>query len=261
MGTKWAKSCNVMLLVGAALLTVLSGCGGPAYDRLFAKRLAGLRAGAPFRILYGPKRIDDTQFLVRVPIAFRKSYTPESAHPDDNGPIRPDRLQPPFLQLPGLKTCYEGTVDHNGSKLPFYCYLAVDSGADFEALQKDLLAKLKAKFPKAPDEWKTVDAQTPEDKAVQWKMIRVEAEQPFLVSGQVEPRMMPGIFELWVHAAQNDVVLIGWRTPSEINSNVAPPTQQEALRMLNSESPPDFSTMPSLTAGTIKVEPVPENTG
>lgn len=261
MRIKVAKVSVATLLIGVASLTFLPGCGGPAYESLLKKRLDYLRAGAPFRILYSSKRIADTPISVRIPLAFGKSYTPDSEHPDDNGPIRPDRIQPPFLPLPGFELCYEDTVNREGGRLPFYCYLAVVPNGDAERLRTDLQAKLKAKFPETPDQWDNVDAKTPEDKAVQWKRIRIEAEQPFFVGREPEPRMMPGIFELWVHEAQNNVVLIGWRTPTVIDGKVVPPTRQDLLKLLTSERQPDFSSMPALTAGTLKVEPLPDETG
>ncbi|MEX2112240.1 MAG: hypothetical protein WD845_03595 [Pirellulales bacterium] len=239
-------------------LASLPGCGGSAYESLTNRRLDQLRASAPFRVLWGSSQIGESPVKIRVPMAYKTSYTPLSGHPDDGGRIKPDRFQPPFIELPGLQMCYEefaGAPD--GSRLPFYCYLAVIPNGNAQTQMKQLQEELKAKFPDTPDTWSHVDAKTPTDKAVPWTMIRVEGEQPFYPKNEKEPKVMPGILELWVHDAGSSVVLIGWRTPTSIDAKGAaaagPGTNPFA--QLTTQNNPDFSTMPALSAGTLQVEP------
>ena len=242
------------LLLATMSITVLSGCGGSAYESLTDRRLMKLRAGAPFKNLWGPTTIDETPYSVRLPLVFRKSFRPDSGHPDDKGRIKPDRFQPPFLQLPGQKLLYEGTASDGTGSLPFYCYLAVVPQGDAEQLQAEMQAALKEVFPETPDTWENVDAKTPEEKAVPWQKIRVTGEQPFYTSNSKdEPVAMPGIFELWVHKAEGDVVLIGWRTPTSIEGKTATSNPINPLLQLSSEGKLDMQAMPSLTAGTLEV--------
>ena len=157
----------------------------------------------------------DTPIKIRVPIAFRESYTEESGHRSDKGRIKPDRFQPPFLTLPDLKICYEGHTDDPGGagKLPFYCYLAYVPGGDATKISEDLQAKLKETFKDTPDEWQKVDARTPADTAVSWRMMRVTGDQQFYVGNPSEAKTLPGIFELWIHETGEGVVIVAWRTP------------------------------------------------
>ncbi len=247
---------SLRFLLFAALVPLIAGCGGAPYDALINKRLSALRSGAPFRMLSAPAEIPDTPIKLRIPIAYRNSYTPESGHPDDKGRIRPDRLQPPFLTLPGLRICYEGTVNDSTGRLPFYCYVAAVEGGDSTAISKDLLAKLKETFKDAPDAWENVDARSPRDRAVPWKKVRVVGDQMFRPGGEdSEPRPLPGIFELWIHDAEKYVVILGWRTPTAIEGKSStPPGATNPLIQVSLEPKPDFSSLPALTAGTLEIE-------
>ena len=124
---------------------------------------------------------------------------------------------------------------------------------------------LKEKFKEAPETWETVDAQSPDGKALQWKKIRIEAEQPFrfkdpTANGALASKNLPGIFELWMYDANDYVVLVGWRTPSAIDGLIPPPptdkkqaaaaAKMPAVTKPNLSSPP---TMPALTAGSLIV--------
>jgi hypothetical protein len=255
----YAKSPLAALLISLAVLATAPGCGGSAYDSLVNRRLDQLRASAPFRILFGPTSIPDTPLKIRVPMAFRNSYTPESRHGDDGGQINPLRVQPPFLTLPGLRLCYESRVDEPGGagKVPFYCYIAAVPQGNAEALAAELQTKLKETFKDTPAEWVNVDAKTPDDKALVWKKLRVTGEQPFLVRAETtESKKLPGIFEVWIHDAKDYVVIVAWRTPQAIDGPAAAPAAiQNPLLQLTQDPKPDFSTMPALTAGTLKVDP------
>ena len=110
---------------GLCLLAAFSGCGTSEYNHLADSPHSQLAAKAPFKILFGPTELADTPITIRVPTIFKEAYVEDSARPEDGAKINADRLHPPFLTLPGFKTCYEGHVnDFNANRLPFYCYLA-----------------------------------------------------------------------------------------------------------------------------------------
>jgi hypothetical protein len=243
------------LLASILCLACATGCGGPAYDALLNRRLDQLRAGAPFRSLFAPTQIPETPVSIRVPMAFRNSYTPVSGHNNDGGRIKPDRANPPFLNIPGLRLTYEGTsTDATHGQLPFYCYVGVVPNGDVNKLSTELQARLKETFKDTPEQWENVDATTPADTAVSWRKIRVEGDQPFYTTSQAEPLVLPGIFELWLHQAEGYAVLVGWRTPKSIEGPVPPPTTGEnPLMQLTAEGKPDLQAMPALTAGTLKI--------
>jgi hypothetical protein len=254
-------------LCGAALALFLTGCGTSQYNALMGRRLTALRGAVKFQGLYAPTRLGDTPFSIRVPLEFEHSYEATSAHDDDGAVINPERLQPPFLKLPGFKLCYEGTTQSGNDTLPYYCYLAAEpiqpGGAD--KLLAQLQAQLKAAFPppkpeaegkgdvEAALEWRPLDADTPEGLNIHWRKIRVEGEQPFMVKtgDKVAPQKLPGIFELWAHDAGEYVVLVGWRAPKSIDA----PSETKYVDPFNRPSnlKPDLREdgMPFKTAGTL----------
>ena len=253
-----------MVLITIASLFA-TGCGTGEYRRMIDASVGHARTSAPYRTLFAYTSLPGTPLKVRVPITFNHSYREDSAHPEDGAKIKPDRFQPPFLELEGLKYCYEAhTADpQSGAKVPFYCYLAALPArpGDAERLAGELQAKLKAKFDSTPDHWEPIDAYSENGKASPWKKIRVESDQPFYTSvGETrEVKVLPAIFELWMRDLEDTVVLVGWRTPKSIEG-LAPPAKGGDM---TPPTKPDLSasptSMPALTAGTLKSDgPPPE---
>jgi hypothetical protein len=246
-------------LAGVCLFATFAGCGTSDYDKLVSRRLEVLRGEAKFRGLWAPTQLADTPIKIRVPMVFPASYNADSAHPDDGPKISPDRLQPPFLTLPGFKICYEGMVtDAQSAKLPFYCYLAAVPAkpGDAETLATEFQARLKETFKDAPDNWETVDCDSLSGVPVQWKKIRVMGEQSFRVmTGQtVAAQNLPAVFELWIRDAQDYVVMVGWRSPRSIEGPSAPPAANATVAQPAGDGHPDIATLPILTAGTITID-------
>jgi hypothetical protein len=255
-------------LTAVAVATTFTGCGTSEYNSMLNSRLDKLRAGAPFRVLWGPTSLPDTPVSLRVPLIFNKSYVEDSPHSEDGPKIRPDRLQPPFLQIPGLKICYEGkaTDAQLNGKLPFFCYLGAMAAkpGDADALAADLAEKLKQKFKDAPAEWQNIDAKTPDDKAMTWRKIRVEGDQEFPTRRgaskdgvPIVTETFPGVFELWMYDAGQYVVLVGWRAPKSIEGPSTTPTPAnatEALLRRPSSDKIDLGKLPILTAGSLQIQ-------
>ncbi|HEX3727153.1 MAG TPA: hypothetical protein VHV08_12955 [Pirellulales bacterium] len=264
---RWpVKLTNVLrIAVPAALSAVIAGCGTAEYNALVLSRTNNLRTSAPFRVLYGPTRLPGTPISLRVPLSFRKSYTEDSPHGDDGPKIRPDRFQPPFLQIPGMKICYEGMANVGAAgKIPFTCYLAAVPAkpGDADKLAADLLEKLQQTFKDAPKEWQNIDAVAPDGKAQPWKKVRVVGDQPFPANSgriadgkKVTTEVMPGIFELWLYDAQDYIVLIGWRAPTAADG--ASSGQEVGLAALinrPSADKVDLANLPILTAGSLTID-------
>jgi len=251
------QSRNLTFLLGACFFALLSGCGTSDYEQLMTRRVDEFRGSAPFKSLFGPTELTDTPIRIRVPLIFKNSYLENSAHPEDGARISPDRVQPPFLPLPGFKVCYEGTNNASGKALPYYCYLAAVPAqpGDGDKLADELLAALKEKFKETPDVWEVVDAVTPTTKSIQWKKVRVTADQSFRFNegGKVGPGNLPGVFELWLHEAPGFVVLVAWRAPVSVEGPAV--WTDPALPQLQGIEPkPDFAKMPALTAGSMTIE-------
>ncbi len=253
----------VVLVCG--VLVAAAGCGTSDYNSLMKRGIAGLRGEVKFKGLYGESEIPGSPFSVRIPMIFTNSYREDSAHDDDGERIKADRVQPPFLPLRGLKLCYESTAkDDAGQKLPYYCYIAVmpSQPGDADRVAGEIEAKLKQQFPGGEIAWEPIDADAPSGLAVHWRKIRATGAQPFLVKvgGQVQTQELPGIFELWMHDADDQLVLIGWRSPESINVPFTEEIQVVAgIPVPPSNVKPDLDKWPVLTAGSLtKTAAAPE---
>ena len=252
-------------LAAICLASMLLGCGYSEYNRMVSKRVANLRGEQKFRTLFAPTQLGDTPVQIRLPMVFQESYVEGSKHKEDGAKIAEDRLQPPFLKLPGFKICYEGRAyDQTPVKTyPYYCYLAAvpSKPGDAENLAKELQSQLKETFKDTPDQWEGVDVDSPSGNAVQWKKLRVEGEQSFRFkqpsAKQATPSNLPGIFEIWLCDKGDYNVIVAWRVPTALQgpSEVPIPTSlQSMLTGVKGNMKLDLGTLPVLTAGTITVD-------
>lgn len=236
------------------------GCSASEYNELVAKRADEMVLGQQFQGLFQPVQLGEVPISIRVPMVFSKSYTEDSEHKDDGDKIAPERFQPPFMTLPGLKMCFEGTGKAGSMNLPFYCYLAAQPSrpGDLDKVAADLVAQLKEKYPDAPLTWEEVDCASPDGTSKHWKKLRVVGDQPFRVkqNGKVADERLQGIFELWLFDAEQHVVIVGWRAPTAIEGPTEPPPAGTIVNPLtNQPTKPDLARQPALTAGTVKLLP------
>jgi len=166
-------------LVGCAVSIV--GCGTSTYDTVVDRGVATIDN----RGLFAPVQIPDVPYTVRVPVIFPNSYTPTSSHPDDGAKIKPQRMQPPFMAADeNIKLMFEGMVKEGNSSLPFYVYLGASpvKPGEVDKFASDIEKGVKTIVPadQAPS-WEAVDVDTPTGKALPWRKMRLNLEQPFLV--------------------------------------------------------------------------------
>jgi hypothetical protein len=264
----FVKSFGRIPLAAAGLTVLLGGCGISQYNALMNQRLTSLRVSVKFRNFYASSQLPDVPISVRIPTVFVKSYRENSSHKDDGAVINPDRLQPPFLKLPGFKLCYEGTNTTGTTTLPFYCYLAALPAVpgDADKIAAQLQAQLKKAFPETTAEWQGVDADTPDGKYLHWRKIHVEGVQPFQVktNNKVDTQKLPGIFELWIYDADGYIVLIAWRTPTAVQGPSPGATDSASQMEALLKGPPkdaklDLNELPTATAGTLTVDKAAAN--
>lgn len=187
-------------------------------------RMGALQTSAPFKKLFGASELPGTPVRVRVPQLFTASYAENSPHPDDENAIKPERLQPPFVKLPGFKLSYESTAQGAEGVLPFYCYLSAFQGGPQQAVtvEGEIRAALNKEF--ASGVWEDVTVQSPNGEDVAWKKISVAGEMLFdlhtgdNVPTNAEYKKLPGKFELWLYQKNDWIVLVGWREPDSISS-------------------------------------------
>lgn len=198
--------------VALVALGACQGCGTGAYKERMNKRLDELRRGGPSTAgLYGPGPVPGTPFSIRVPEAFKQGRPPGAVV--DGKPVKVQRIQPP-ITIPGLKVTWEGHVDHEGSKLPFYCYLAVSDQNPTGRIQ----SQLKQQYENVDVTWS--DYKDAAGKT--WKRWRGDLVQDWLPqdsSGNDMPkRELSGMLEFDCRQEGNQWMIVGWRVPRAIRS-------------------------------------------
>jgi hypothetical protein len=212
--------------LGTYITVVLAcgGCGTGEYGSRVDKNLDSLLVGSMFTNLYDQASpIPETPIQMRLP----KLVASDARAFNDRSPgVDPRQLQPPGMKLPGLKVTYEmqATSDSEGP-LNYYLYLgalrpgeAVPGGATLaEAVQKQLAAA----FPSAgAAQWTDVDCLRPDFNRIVWKRIQVDGEQEFGAGAPGQFKKTPGNLVLFVHEAEGNRVLVGWRVPASLDKQV-----------------------------------------
>ena len=198
--------------VALIAMCVCQGCGTGAYKERMNKRLDQLRRGVPSTGgLWGASQVPDTPLWIRVPKCFTQGLMPGAVV---NGkPVKVQRIQPP-VTIPGLKATWEAHVDHEGSRLPYYCYLAA-SDKDPTA---SIGAQLRAFSPDLDVTW--VDFSDAAGKT--WKQWRGLVEQDWVPqdgSGNDMPsRALSGTLEFDCRQEGSLWMIVGWRVPRVIES-------------------------------------------
>lgn len=225
-------------------LAVCPGCGTGEYQRRLEARVAQIQQVAQFSVLYDvPLPLPGTTVSVRIPSLFQIGFDANTQDPDGGGGlIDPRRLQPPFVTLPGFKLTYEiifTDSNNNNARRPFYIYMAVATAADAAAgkpVAEAIREQVATQFPSAA--WEDVSCTSPTGAVVACKRINVSGPQVFYTGpGQYES--LSGVFQLYLHEAQGQHVLIGWRVPDAVSEKA------------------NLDQLARLTAGTIVVAAPP----
>lgn len=213
------------MILGAICLALLpaAGCGTSAYMDRLTKGLEVVQTAAMFQVLApAPVEIPGTPFTYKLPTyvdGSAKAYNEQSAEPNGQGPVKPERLQPPFLKLPGLKMCYEmmGRSADNTFESPYYLYVAAvpagEMASDGKSIEDSIQAQLAAAFKSQP-QWQETNCPVQNGPMVPWRRIIVTGEQPFLdTNGTAKP--LPAIFELFTREVGDWRLMLAWRYPDK----------------------------------------------
>ena len=217
----------VILLPAGTLMA--GGCGTSEYERRVSKGTGDLKVGMIYSaIAPTPSEIPGTAISLRLPAfvnAQCKAYTEESADPSGQGKVNPDRVQPPYLKLPGLRVCYEMIgIEATGEPRNFYCYLAVapadQPAADGKPFEESVQAQLAARFSAQP-QWEEVKCPIQSGQTVDWKRISIKGPQKFAKTLGQEFEELPGTFDLYTKEVDGQRVMIGWRFPTAVKEPIA----------------------------------------
>ncbi len=223
---------------------ICQGCGTGEYEKRLQKQVAGLEKGSVFQQLYDPSPLEGTPIFVRVPKVFKQSLKEGSII--DGSPVDPRRTKPPKVDLlGGLKIAYEAIIaDSDGNETSYYLYFAVVDVAKAEKTRftaqrtastlkatgtakmhrgGKLYQSLEKAFPGAVTEWEDVQCPTFDGHKVVWQKVRATGNQEFYSidrNKQQRYATVPGVLEFYVRQEGDLLVLIIWRIPTSIESQV-----------------------------------------
>jgi hypothetical protein len=202
-------------LVAGVLLTVCSalGCGSKRYEDRLQETVKRLGQESAFSGMRPAVQLPGTPVMVQLP-----RFLAESPLPEDSDARR---LKPPLIEIPDLKSTYEGFVtDSDVGKQHYYCYLAATKKDPQRQLQQQLLGV----FPDAAADWKPVDCERPGGGTVQWKLLQGSGpQQEFYYvdkGGQASYRRMPAEVRLYVRQVGDLFVVVGWRLPTTLGPRI-----------------------------------------
>lgn len=219
------KSRSACLAAGVVLLV---GCGKSEYEAAMQAKMNQLAFASKFleHLHQQPTEVIERVASLQLPTFIDetvKTYQP-GAKDRRGDAVSPGRIQPPFMNLPGFKYCYEMYVDLGGrnNTHPVYCYIA--SVPVKAQKQATLLGRMKANarraFPSA--DWQTINLDTPDGSQLAFKKLSARGSQEFTMNpdgGDV--RKVPGQFDLYVHSSPDVHVIVGFRASDEAGSNAS----------------------------------------
>ena len=205
-----------------AFVVLVAGCGTSQYNAQLTQRIADLERDAPFLQLTAPTEIAGTTVKLSVPKVLTRFITLET--PDPAAPsvkISPERVIFLPLKVPGVYCAYDAEGElSDGSKSPMVCQIAVLPKAAV-----DVAAVAAKAFPGREIKWEQIEVDAPRgEKKIVWKHLRVDADMPFDVypkdGGMMQFKNLPGILEVWWHETDDQLVVLTWRIPQEIDEKV-----------------------------------------
>jgi len=208
---------------GLALVcaATLLGCGRSEYERRLNATVQVLRTGgAKFPVPGTPLQLsmprpNNDPFTL---------YIESSAEPGTNEPVKPERLQPPFVKLPGFRCCFEmKRPDDGGGQLTYYCYMAAtpagELGSDGKPMEESIGAQAAAAL-NAQAVTDTVSCPAADGTSATWQRVTVTAPQSFLGVAGAPPVTIPAVFQLYGHEIDGWRLIIVWRVPEKISKEI-----------------------------------------
>jgi hypothetical protein len=215
MNDRWLSFLALQTLLFAVLLTT-SGCGKGEYERRVHENMKASRTS----VNLGPAiTIPGTALTVRLPTsvdATALAFFEGSPDPNGAGKLNPDRLNPPFMTIPGQRVCYEIQVSDSATKQssPMYWYLGAlgpqDPLPDGKPIDQYAVEKMTAAFPNPPPVVDSVDVN-----GVKWTRVAASGPQNFVMpDGGVHGEF--GTFQLLVGDVQGTRVVIAFRVMNSV---------------------------------------------
>jgi hypothetical protein len=178
--------------------------------------VGGMRTSAAL----GPAvKIPGTELMVQLPAmidANSKAYVEGSPEPNGAGVVHAERLNPPFMKIPGQRICYEAQRKDDTTQLqfPLFWYLGVlgpqDPPPGGKSIEQFTMDSIVAAFPppNKPPVSDTVDiAGTP------WKRVTSSGVQQGFIDLAGTTRFEGAVFQMLIGEVNGSKVIIAYRIP------------------------------------------------
>jgi hypothetical protein len=198
------------------LLSLLAGCGTGEYERRLDDRTAKIKAqlSAKWNLLASPQELAGTPVSIALPKAFADPPLPDGADAR--------RVKPGIITIPDQKLFREGFVqDSEGGQWSYYCYVGVTKGPLQDVVTK-VQNDLRGKDGKVTD-WTDFQGDVQNGPPNKWRKLRLDGKQEFYYkakNGQEQFPLEAGVLEVYLYDAGQQVVVVVWRMPTNIEPNV-----------------------------------------
>ena len=114
--------------------------------------------------------------------------------------------------MPGLKATWEGSIGHEGRKLPYYCYLAVTD--------KDPTGPIKNQIQQQYGGQEVTWNEVTDEAGKTWKRFRADLEQDWLPldddGNETKSVTLRGMLQFDCRQEGKHWMIVGWRVPRPI---------------------------------------------
>lgn len=206
---------GLLVAAVAAAGLLCQGCGRGEYERRMEQFLTNQGAGGGVK-LYDPFTLDTIQgkeIRVQMPLVFKDPpYTPDVDRNEARKKI-------PFVELSGHKRTYEGfVVAQDGSKTPYYCYLAaIDLSREGRAVGQ-MKRALTTFSPSATTDGQKFFAKADGSQS-EWSYWRASGPMDFIKitkDGREEKVLGDGTLEVFGQTDDKVLLLVAWRYPESL---------------------------------------------
>ena len=218
----------VAAVLTVPLVTFLLGCGKAEYEAAVRSQMDHLSFASKFleNLQKGESDVVRGVAAMQLPMYLEEDVQEYKLGAKDRrgDPIAPERIQPPFLQIPGFEKCLERHVTLGGRNdtQPLYCYFGSVSA---RTKQSALLAQIKSQVGRAFSNqavWQQVQLDTPEaGKKLDFQKMSVTGKQTFEMSAEGgDPRQVDGQFDIYVYSTPVVHVIVAFRATKEAAANL-----------------------------------------
>ena len=213
-------SSGLLASLVVAAVFFCQGCGTGEYSRRMQAYIGG-QGNDEVKLFdaFTLKEIQGKEIRVRIPLAFKdRPFTPDSD-------VDEARKKIPFANLAGHERTYEGFVEEtNGTKTPYYCYLAARDVSRESSVENRILKPLGSALRNLSSDVKLGEQyifKRPDGTPSEWRLWRVAGPMDFVQltpDGQENKVRAEGVLEVYALNRDSILVFVAWRYPNSLAS-------------------------------------------